>query len=252
MGKEFYIWPDLGLYCGESFSTARHSHFFSQICCSLNEGPVRLQGSDEEWRNYDVVFVPSRVSHGTERSSEKFIIILVDPLGTGQGIFQNSKIQKGEPGLEIGDKISVQEIRKSFNEKDPIRIRKRILELLDSVKSDKSKKEMDPRIQYSLSKVGEEKNSLTEIAKSFDLSQSRFRHLFREETGITFSEYKIWTKIRKAVLHLSTNPQLVQAALEGGFSDQSHFTRIFKNSFGLRPSEFFRREENFAPKFFPD
>ncbi|TGK39146.1 helix-turn-helix transcriptional regulator [Leptospira andrefontaineae] len=252
MGKEFYIWPDLALYCGESFSTVRHSHFFSQICCTLNEGTVRLQGSNGEWREYETVFVPSRVSHRTEQTSEKFIIILIDPLGPGEGIFQNPKIPKGEPGLDIGDKISVQEIRNSFKERNPALIRKRILELLDSMKSTKSKKGMDPRIQNSFSKISEEDSSLTEIAKGLRLSQSRFRHLFREETGITFSEYRIWTKIRKAILYLSTHPQLVQAALEGGFSDQAHFTRIFKNSFGLRPSDFFQKEENFAPRFFPD
>ncbi|TGL36311.1 helix-turn-helix domain-containing protein [Leptospira koniambonensis] len=252
MGKEFYIWPDLGLYCGESFSTVRHSHFFSQICCTLNEGPVRLQGSDGEWKEYETVFVPSRVSHRTEQTSEKFIILLVDPLGIGKGIFRNLKIQKGEPGLEVGDQIPVQEIRNTFKEGDPNHTRKRILELLDSVRSSQKHKVMDPRIQNSLSKISAEEFSLTEIAKGYGLSQSRFRHLFREETGITFSEYKIWTKIRKAILYLSTQPQLVQAALEGGFADQAHFTRIFKNSFGLRPSDFFQKEENFAPRFFPD
>ncbi|MGJ4747435.1 helix-turn-helix transcriptional regulator [Leptospira sp. SA-E8] len=252
MGKEFYLWQDLGLYCGESFSTVRHSHFFSQICCTLNEGPVRLQGSDGEWREFEAVFVPSRVSHRTEQTSEKFIIIHIDPLGLGKGIFQNPKIPKGEPGLEIGDKISVQEIRNSFKEGSPTQIRKRILDLLHSVIPTENKKEMDPRIQNSLPKISEDENSLTEIAKSFGLSQSRFRHLFREETGITFSEYRIWTKIRKAILYLSTHPQLVQAALEGGFADQAHFTRIFKNSFGLRPSDFFQKEENFMPRFFPD
>ncbi|MEI1278053.1 helix-turn-helix transcriptional regulator [Leptospira venezuelensis] len=252
MGKEFFIWPDLGVYCGESFSTIRHSHFFSQICCSLNEGQVRLQGGNGEWRKYKTVFVPSRISHRTEQTSEKFIILLVDPLGIGEGIFRNQKIEMGEPGIEVGDQIPAQEIRDSFKEENPTRIRMRILELLNSVRSSQKPKVMDSRIQNSLPKIGLEESNLIEIAKGFGLSQSRFRHLFREETGITFSEYKIWTKIRKAVLYLSTQPQLVQAALEGGFADQAHFTRIFKNSFGLRPSDFFQKEENFAPRFFPD
>ncbi|WP_167882325.1 helix-turn-helix domain-containing protein [Leptospira sarikeiensis] len=211
-----------------------------------------MQGSNGEWREYEAVFVPSRISHKTEKTSEKFIVLLVDPLGIGKGIFQNPKIRKGEPGLEVGDQISIKKIRESFKDEDPKQIRKCILEILDPIRSLWNPKTMDQRIQNSLKKISNEEGSLTEIAKNFGLSQSRFRHLFREETGITFSEYKIWTKIRKAILHLSTQPQLVQAALEGGFADQAHFTRIFKNSFGLRPSDFFQKEEVFLPRFFTD
>jgi len=60
----------------------------------------------------------------------------------------------------------------------------------------------------------------------------------REETGITFSGYRLWLKMRGAVLELAKDTDLGRAALNGGFADQSHFNRIVRRSFGFTPTWF--------------
>lgn len=68
------------------------------------------------------------------------------------------------------------------------------------------------------------------------LSASRFNHLFRAEMGVSFRSYRVWSQVRSAMVGLSTNVNLTQAALHGGFVDSSHFSRMFRQTFGMTPS----------------
>jgi AraC-like DNA-binding protein len=68
------------------------------------------------------------------------------------------------------------------------------------------------------------------------LSASHFNHLFRAEMGVSFRSYRVWSQIRSAMVGLGTNVNLTQAALDGGFVDSSHFSRMFRQTFGMTPS----------------
>ena len=68
------------------------------------------------------------------------------------------------------------------------------------------------------------------------LSASRFNHLFRAEMGVSFRSYRVWSQVRAAMLALGVNPTLTRAALDAGFVDASHFSRMFRQTFGMTPS----------------
>lgn len=72
------------------------------------------------------------------------------------------------------------------------------------------------------------------------LSPSRFNHLFRQEMGVSYRSYRVWAQVRNAMAALSTQPNLTHAALEAGFSDSSHFSNMFRNTFGMTPSSVLR------------
>jgi AraC-like DNA-binding protein len=73
-------------------------------------------------------------------------------------------------------------------------------------------------------------------AAAAHLSASRFNHLFRAEMGVSFRSYRVWSQVRAAMVALGTNPTLTRAALEAGFVDSSHFSRMFRQTFGMTPS----------------
>jgi AraC-like DNA-binding protein len=73
-------------------------------------------------------------------------------------------------------------------------------------------------------------------ARMVGLSTSRFNHLFREEMGVSFRSYRMWSQVRGAIATLATQPSLTRAALDGGFVDSSHFSHAFRNTFGMTPS----------------
>ena len=82
--------------------------------------------------------------------------------------------------------------------------------------------------------------NLTEISKSLDINPSYLSREFSKHfDDLSFGEYIRKLRIEKAIeLIKSTSYSLTEVAYLTGFSDQSHFTRIFKLHTGKNPSAF--------------
>lgn len=78
--------------------------------------------------------------------------------------------------------------------------------------------------------------SFKSVLEITDLSASRFTHLFKDQTGMSFRSYLLWLKLRAAIELLSKKHNLTYAAHEAGFTDSAHFSRIFSRTFGFAPS----------------
>ena len=79
--------------------------------------------------------------------------------------------------------------------------------------------------------------NLQHIADVMHLSKDRARHIFIEHLRSPFMQYVLWLRIRKilnAVMYEDVN--LATACVQFGFTDQSHFTRIFKRLYGVPPA----------------
>ncbi|WCK69564.1 AraC family transcriptional regulator (plasmid) [Agrobacterium tumefaciens] len=78
--------------------------------------------------------------------------------------------------------------------------------------------------------------SVAELAQACNLSRGYFIHAFRETTGMTPYQWLQRERITRArSLLLETNASLSDVAIECGFSDQSHFTRVFSAVVGVTP-----------------
>lgn len=249
--KQFLIWEDFATYRGDGFSTSRHSHFFIQISLP-DSGRVELRTLDGVWKVYNAVCIPSGVSHEMRSAEGNLTLLYLDPLTTGYELFHEKSLAANHSPFEVGDvftesvKQTIKEVLNSSNTK----IRKQILDMINKNILHTTKRKLDARIQKSIRDVALEDFSLTHLAKEASLSVERFRHLFRQETGVPFSAYRLWLKTKKAVDYLANHSHLLDAAYEGGFADQSHFTRIFRRSFGIGPSDFTKKKEPFRAIFF--
>ncbi|MCG8314485.1 MAG: helix-turn-helix domain-containing protein [Pseudomonadales bacterium] len=74
---------------------------------------------------------------------------------------------------------------------------------------------------------------LTDYAQDACLSADRFRHLFKEETGCTFSHYARSFAVWKALAIWEDKRNLTDACLQAGFYDLSHFYRAYFETFGV-------------------
>ena len=83
--------------------------------------------------------------------------------------------------------------------------------------------------------------SLEEVAEHCHLSPTRFLHLFKEKTNLNFRRYQLWNKVVKSLPYLIKN-SITETAYTFGFSDSSHYTRTFIETFGVTPKFFLQRE----------
>lgn len=94
-----------------------------------------------------------------------------------------------------------------------------------------------------------EKFTAAAFARRSNLSESRFIHLFKQETGLSFSDCLRRERLREARRLLTeTDLPLSQIAPACGFHDQSHLGNAFRQETGLTPRAFrrrFGREKNF-------
>lgn len=89
----------------------------------------------------------------------------------------------------------------------------------------------------------QERITLDEAAQAVNASTRHFCKVFKEATGITFTDYLARTRVEKAK-HLLQNPHLrvSEIAFETGFESISQFNRSFKRITGMSPTRF--RAEN--------
>ena len=85
--------------------------------------------------------------------------------------------------------------------------------------------------------------SLAELSESLDINPAYVSRTFaRYFDDLSFGEYIRKQRIEKALHLLETSTySLTEIAYLTGFSDQSHFTRIFKKQTGRNPSEYRKR-----------
>lgn len=80
---------------------------------------------------------------------------------------------------------------------------------------------------------------LEEMAGNVQMSPYTFGRLFRHSTGLTPHQYLLRARIREAKRLLREGKfALADVGLQLGFSDQSHFTRVFHKLTGVTPRKF--------------
>jgi len=80
--------------------------------------------------------------------------------------------------------------------------------------------------------------SLNKLAKLSAISPFHLLRLFTKQSGLTLHQFILVKKIERAKCLLKKKESIIDVAYSLGFSDQSHFTRIFKKMSGLTPGRF--------------
>ncbi len=81
--------------------------------------------------------------------------------------------------------------------------------------------------------------SLSHLASIAEVSPGHLVREFRKVFKITIGDYLRQVRVKQSSFMLRyTDKSLSDIALDAGFSDQSHFSRVFKNIMGLTPLEY--------------
>ena len=86
-----------------------------------------------------------------------------------------------------------------------------------------------------------EEMSLSVLAEEFHLNPQYISQLFRNEIGVNFLAYLTSIRMEKArKLLLSTSLSVTEVADQSGYGDYRVFTKVFKKSEGVTPSQYRR------------
>ncbi|HEY8228286.1 MAG TPA: helix-turn-helix transcriptional regulator [Pyrinomonadaceae bacterium] len=101
---------------------------------------------------------------------------------------------------------------------------------------------MDRRIEVVISRMEDHPAKAwetSELADLVNLSASRLRHLFKQETGTTPAQYLKTIRLRHAAILLRTTfMSIKEIAMSVGLTTASYFVREFRKSYGMTPTAF--------------
>lgn len=84
--------------------------------------------------------------------------------------------------------------------------------------------------------------TLGQVAESVGLTENYFSSLFHKTVGISFREHLARIRIEESKrLLLSTDVSLTDIAVSMGFTDQSHYCKVFKRMVGMTPGQYRNR-----------
>jgi AraC-like DNA-binding protein len=77
-----------------------------------------------------------------------------------------------------------------------------------------------------------------DLADMCGISSRRYSDIFKQRTGKTVVQYLNEKRIAYAQERLRETGQIMYAAVAAGFSDATHFYRVFKRSTGVTPGQY--------------
>jgi len=85
----------------------------------------------------------------------------------------------------------------------------------------------------------EDELSLDEMAQSVGLSTAHFARMFRKSTGETPHQFVLRQRLERAKAMLrSPNARVLDVAVACGFKTQQHFAQVFREVWGVSPTEY--------------
>ena len=242
---QLHIDPAWGLFVGQFEDNVLHRHYALQISVSSNES-FNIRDEFGRTTSYKMCFINSNVPHQYQ-SQETSLIILINPLSSlGHQLYTSFRLIRIKSLEDLLSPISF--LFKSYLNKEISfsefvnRVRAYLHDF--QCQCEKDNHFEDDRIYNAIQYL--DKNcdrivSLKEIASYCYLSETRFLHLFKEKTNLNFRRYQLWNKLIKSLPYLRKH-SITTTAHEFGFTDSSHYSRTFKETFGLNPKLLFRKE----------
>ena len=111
------------------------------------------------------------------------------------------------------------------------------------------RRELDCRVARAILQIGKfsgEPVTAASCAAEAGLSPSRFLHLFKEETGISFRSFRAWKRARHLLHFANQDINLAHLAQDIGYPDSTHFSHSIRRFYGLKPRAIFSGSRDLA------
>ena len=108
---------------------------------------------------------------------------------------------------------------------------------------------LDARVVQAIAQIGRfsgDPVTAASCAAEAGLSSSRFLHLFKQETGISFRSFRAWKRARHLLHFANQDLNLAHLAQHIGYPDSTHFSHSIRRFYGLKPRAIFSGSRDLA------
>ncbi len=216
------------VFAESDYKTKKHAHYAIEIVC-CTEGTFSVTTPIAAHKNIKSVVIPSNLPHSFSCVGATCDLLFLDPLSP-IGAYFRQLFQLVSQKDVITDPAELNPFYKDGRFNIPL-----MQHCLETTPAD----DLDPRIGSCLQEINSlvthQKITLSQLAEVSFLSESRLSHLFKEQLGISIHQCILWKKILLAVLKSQEGYSLTACAHYVGFSDSSHFCKVFSRMFGINP-----------------
>ena len=212
------------------------------------EGGLRLTSGGAADSDGELAVVAPYVPHTITSEHRAVICVTIEPESVGAGAVDDLARRLSGPDRPR----FAARIRAAY---DPLR-RQRCREAVTGAELDRlcfgealPRRALDPRVVKAIAQIGRFRGdpvTAESCAVEVGLSPSRFLHLFKDETGISFRAFRAWKRARHLLHFANQDLNLAHLAQDIGYPDSTHFSHSIRRFYGLQPRAIFSGSRDLA------
>ena len=227
---KLYRARDHVLICTDYADPAPHRHMAAHIILSLG-GPMNVTLPDRTVRCQGIL-IPSGIAHGIDTNGTSCLVFLYGCTSSVAAQISSVRCLSDKDCIHI-----LWNFRAWNHNSSPVgygHFQENLLARLGLISSPSPL--LDGRICSAIQNIRAnfaEPMTCRDAARQIFLSESRFSHLFRQQTGMTFRSYLTGQRLLGTYAGILHGLSITEAALAAGFSSSSHFADVNRRVFGI-------------------
>ncbi len=251
MVNKLYIWENRALYLGQLPDMSEHRLGGAALCLGIDKPFSVLESESNRWQECKSVLIPPGCMHEINLGGAPMAVLFLEPESEHYAVLRDA-MQHGEWQCLYGLAHETEALtivndlyRNPYDAATTYRLLDNIID--PGRRAPDASRSVDTRIDKVVQLIKDDISqsySIEELAARVNLSPTRLVHLFKEQTGVPIRRFRQWNHMKAVAACVAAGGTLTEAALRAGFSDSAHFSRAFRNMFGLKPSLLFNRAAN--------
>ena len=243
----------MAMFIGSSLNTDPHKHDCLQLTIDLRENFL-MKGLDQEWISYSSSIVSSDYTHQLDSNGSQQLFIYLDKNSNYANLLKE-KYLVTEPisKLNIKSRVIPPDDLAKMMVNDTCRDwYNQFLHILYLAIGKQTTLKRDARVEIAIDYIMDMNffpaDLITQLASKVCLSESRFRHIFKEHTGQSLKSFILWAKVARSLDLIMRGEKVVAASRQSGFWDGAHFDKTMQKLLGVSPGSVEGFSESFNMK----
>jgi AraC-like DNA-binding protein len=230
----------LAFFAGPLHFNASHQHSVPVYIAGLY-APFGLRISDGRWQCCHAAVIPAATSYALDVGGNPLAVLYLEPNVAGaDALMPLLRNTREVDGAVIGASGETLLMRELYEARSASKWAGAAMDDLLRFSEKRSTRTLDPRVRRVVEEMHvryDDRQPVAEVARSVDLSPSRFQHVFAAQVGVPFRRYRAWHRLRAAIGEIVRGSNFTTAAHAVGFADQAHFSHDFRRTFGATASQ---------------